>query len=34
VRTHRVVVASPVLDENLNLLERIEDPLIEQFVPE
>src|SRR5918997_4492459 len=34
VRAHRVVVATPALDDDLGLLERGEDQAVEQLVPE
>jgi hypothetical protein len=34
VRSHRVVVSAPLLDDNAGFLEGVEDLSIEQFVPE
>jgi hypothetical protein len=33
VRTHRVVTASPILDDYLSLVETVEDPLLQHFIP-
>ena len=32
MRTHRVVVAAPVFDHNLGLLQCVEDLAVEQFI--
>jgi hypothetical protein len=34
MRSHRVLVPPPFFDDDLHLFEAVEDPPVEQFIPE